>query len=75
MNRRVQIEDYKRKHEAEVKAGGQISIDYRLPYIAMDLTDGSGYFFQGEVAEKILRDVPEWLDDEVYLLMMARSWG
>lgn len=67
-------QDIERRAEAERNAGGSIEINYGLPYVAIDMSDGSEYFCQEEDATRLLSEVPPNVSAEDYLLASAQSW-
>ena len=58
----------------ERKAGGRVEINYLLPYVAIDMSDGSEYFFQEHEAVELLENIPDDIEDEDFLLWQAQSW-
>lgn len=58
----------------EREAGSVVEIDELLPAISVKMHNGNNYFFQGEDAEYILNDVPENLNAEDYILVLAQGW-
>lgn len=68
------LRDYIKKADAERKSGGSVEINYRLPYVAVTLSDGSEYFFQGEEASDLLDEVPDNISAEDYILFLAQGW-
>jgi hypothetical protein len=66
--------DIKRRAQAERKAGGSIKIDRRLPWVAIVLSDGSEYFFQEHEASELLDGIPDFVNEEDFLLAMAQGW-
>ncbi len=40
--------------KAEMAAGASIEINYGLPYVALTMSDGSEYFFQGQEASELI---------------------
>ncbi len=40
--------------QAEREAGATIEINNSLPYVALTMSDGSGYFFQGQEASELI---------------------
>lgn len=68
---RIQMED---TADAERQAGGSVEINSRLPYVAVNLSDGSEYFFQGEEADDLLAEVPDFVNDEDFILWSAQGW-
>ena len=65
---------YVERANAERKAGGSIEINEGLPYVAVTLSDGGEYFFQGEEAEDLLNEVPDWIYADDYILAIAQDW-
>lgn len=68
------VQDYERRAEAERNGGGSIEIDFVLPYVAVTLSDGSEYFFQEHEAAELLREVPDNILPEDYVLAVAQGW-
>jgi len=66
--------NYRHRAEFERKAGGTVEINDRLPSVAVSLSGGLDYFFQGEEAENLLNDVPDELSAEDFILAIAQGW-
>ena len=66
--------DIKRRAQAARKAGGSIKIDRRLPWIAVVNPDGSEYFFQEHEADELLKGIPDYVNEEDFILAMAQGW-
>jgi hypothetical protein len=58
----------------EREAGGTIEINTALPYVAVTMSDGSEYFFQGDEADELLESVPDYINREDYILSQAQGW-
>ncbi len=67
-------QDLQIRHDAEVAAGGSIDIEHGLPSVAITMSDGSEYFFQEHEASELLESVPDYVNEEVFLLAMAQGW-
>ena len=67
-------QQYEMRANAERGAGGQIEINHRYGYVAITLSDESEYFFQGEEVDNLLSEVPDWINEEDYLLAVAQNW-
>lgn len=65
---------YTERYEAEKAAGGSITVNRSIPYVAIQLSDGTEYYFQEEEADNLLSEVPDWINAEVYLLASAQDW-
>jgi len=65
---------YEKRAQAERDAGGFCVVTANMPCIELKLSDGSEYFFQGEEAENLLSEVPDWIYPDDYLLAMAQNW-
>tara|TARA_R110002167_G_scaffold192918_1_gene395510 strand:- start:670 stop:903 length:234 start_codon:yes stop_codon:yes gene_type:complete len=68
---------YTERAESERAAGGKVEVNYMRPYVAVDLSDGSEYFFQGEEAQDLIDEVEKCgLDcsDENTILAIAQNW-
>lgn len=68
------VKDYEGRARSEREAGGTIEINERLPYIAINMSDGSEYFFQGEEASMLLDEVPDNIHAEDFILAIAQGW-
>ncbi len=70
--------DYCKRAFAERDHGGSCNVNYRLPTVALKMSDESEYFFQGEEAENLIEEYEkiEWLvvNFEDYLLAVAQNW-
>lgn len=66
--------DLEARHNAELAAGGSIVINHNLPTVAVYLSDGNSYFFQEHEAAELLDGVPDYVNEEVFLLAMAQGW-
>ena len=66
--------DFETRYKAEIAAGGSVQINHRLPSVAVTLSDGEEYFFQGDGASNLLAEVPDFMDDEVFILASAQNW-
>lgn len=67
-------QQYVERAQAERDAGGSIEINSVCGYVAVTLSDGAEYFFQGEAADNLLDEVPDWIWPADYILAMAQSW-
>ncbi len=63
---------YQQHAKEERKAGGSVEINYGIPYVAVNLSNGEEYFLQGEDAERLLDEVPDEISAEDWLL--AKEW-
>jgi len=68
------VKQYEERYEAEIKAGATIEINHSLPYVAIKMSNGDEYFFQGEEASNLLNEVPDYINEEVYLIASAQNW-
>ena len=68
------VNQYERRAEYERRDGGSIEINRVLPYVAVEMSDGSEYFFQGEEADDLLDTVPNNINEEDFLLAIAQNW-
>lgn len=66
--------DYEKRAKNERKAGGKIEINYDLPYIAIEMSDGSEYFFQEHEADDLLNKIPDNIEDKNFILAIAQEW-
>jgi len=60
--------------QEEMIAGGSVDINHGLPCVAVKLSSGTEYFFQGEEASDLLDEVPDWIHEEDYILAVAQGW-
>ena len=70
-----QIEDTARHCRS---IGMSVEINSSLPWVAVylnpdDPTEDT-FFFQGEEASDLLDEVPEWINEEDYILWSAQGW-
>ncbi len=65
---------YEERAQAEREAGGHVEINYRYDYVAVTLSDGAEYFFQGEEANQLLEECPDWINEKDYILAIAQNW-
>lgn len=68
------VKQYEERAENERRGGGMIDIDYRIPTVAVELSDGSEYFFQEHEAQNLIDEVPENISTEDFILASAQSW-
>lgn len=68
------IQQYTERAEAERTAGGKIEINTYIPYVALTMSDGTEYFFQGHEADNLLNEVYDNICPEDYILAMAQNW-
>ncbi len=68
------LRDYEKRANAERNAGSTVEINHRLPYVAVTLSGGDEYFFQGEEASDLLDEVPDNINEEDYILAVAQGW-
>ena len=68
------VKQYEKRAENERRGGGMIDINYRLPTVAVELSDGSEYFFQEYEAQDLIDEVPENISPEDFILASAQSW-
>ena len=58
----------------EFEAGGTVEINHGLPYVAVTCSNGDEYFFQGEEAENLIDEVPEYVNEEDYIMYSSMNW-
>jgi hypothetical protein len=70
--------DYKARAAAERAAGGSIEINRYGDYIAITMSDGAEYFFQGEEAQDLRTEFEQFPELSVpledYLLAQAQNY-
>lgn len=74
MTRAELRKDTEHRARCEREAGGHIEINQGLPYVAITMSDGAEYFMQGEEASNLLDEVPDWVNEEDYILAQAQGW-
>lgn len=65
---------YRKLAASERAAGGSITIDRGLPYVAIRCSNGDEYYYQEWQADEVLATVPDWIDAETYLLAQSIDW-
>jgi len=68
------VRDYKKRASSEIKGGGSIDINSRIPTISITMSNGEKYFFQEHEAQKLLDEVPDNIDPEDFILAQAQNW-
>ena len=68
------VKDYEERARSEREGGATIEINTHLPYVAIKMSDGSEYFFQGEEASMLLDEVPDNINEEDFILALAQGW-
>lgn len=70
--------DYERRAKAERDAGGYVQVNLNIPCIAVTLSNGDEYFFQGEEASQLISEAEEAFHGNIklqdYLLAIAQNW-
>lgn len=65
---------YTERANAEREAGATIEVNARMAYIAINRSDGTEYFFQGDEAMELYDETPDWINAEDYILAMSQNW-
>lgn len=68
------LADYEARAKAERDAGGFIEINSHIPYVSVQMSDGSEYFFQDQEASELLDEVPDNISEEDYVFAIAQGW-
>jgi len=68
------VEQYEDRAAAEREAGTTIEINDLIPYVAIEYSNGESYYFQGDEAETLLKEVPDNIHAEDYILAMSQNW-
>ena len=68
------VKDYEDRAKAEREAGALVEINHSCGYVAVERSDGLGYFFQDEEAYNLLDEVPEEINEEDFILAIAQGW-
>jgi len=68
--------DYEQRAEAARAEGWTVEINQGLPYVAIDNPEypDDGWFFQGDEADDLLKEVPDWMNEEDYILAQTMNW-
>lgn len=71
-----QIEDTARHCRS---IGMFVGINRSLPWVDVNLgkdehNEDVSYFFQGDEASDLLDEVPDWINEEDYILWIAQGW-
>ncbi len=66
--------DLQMRYDAEIAAGGKIEIDSMLPTVDIRMSNGDEYSFQEHEASELLDSVPDYLNEEVFILCCAQNW-
>jgi hypothetical protein len=66
-----QIEETARHCRGE---GQTVEINHGLPYVAVERGEDDTYFFQGEEASDLLDDIPDWINEEDFILWSSQGW-
>ena len=66
--------DFEARYKAEVDAGGSVEINHGLPFVAVTLSNGEEYVFQGDGAANLLGEVPDFMNEKVFILASAQNW-
>lgn len=56
------------------EAGQYVEINHGLSYVVVHRGEDDEYFFQGEEADNLLEEVPEWANEEEWILWSAQGW-
>ena len=68
-------QQYEERADAARQAGWSIEIDDMMPTIAITAPDGeTEWFFQEHEADRLLEEVPEWVNAEDYILAQSMEW-
>ena len=74
MTKKELNKQYEERYQNEIKAGATIEINHSLPYVAIKINNGDEYFFQDEEASNLLKEVPDYINEEVYIIAIAQNW-
>lgn len=55
-------------------SGDTIEINTGFPYVAISFNSGEEYYFQGDEADNLLKDIPDNVFVEDFLLWKACGW-
>ncbi len=65
---------YEKRADDERQGGGSIEINTSANYVAVTMSDGSEYMFQGHEADQMLSEVPPNINPEDFILAIAQNW-
>jgi len=76
------LQDYQYRARAERKDGTKIEINYGIPYISIEYSNGNSWFFQEHEAVKLIDEAKkatkEFFDGllsiEDYILVISQDW-
>lgn len=68
------VNQYESLANSEREGGGKIKINYGLPTIRIQMSDGTDYFFQEHEATDLLDQVPDNISPEDFILAQAQNW-
>lgn len=71
-----QIEETAKFCRAE---GQSVEINHSLPWVSVnrgvnEWGDPDEYFFQGEEASELIDSVPEWINEDDFILWSSQGW-
>ena len=60
--------------------GQSVEINHSMQWVAINMGedehgDLKEWFFQGEEADNLIEEVPDWINEEDYILWSAQGWG
>ncbi len=65
---------YEERAAAEREAGGSVEVNPTADYIAVKLSNGEEYTFQGHEVDALMAEVPDDVDPEDFILAIAQNW-
>ena len=74
MTRKQYAKQVEKIASAEYAAGGSVEINHGLPYVAVTCSNGEEYFFQGDEADELINSVPDYLNEEDYIMYQSTNW-
>jgi hypothetical protein len=70
--------DFERRAKAERESGGYVQINLNIPYIAITMSNGDEYYFQGDEAANLIAEAEKAFHGNIhlqdYLLATAQGW-
>lgn len=71
------VEFAQMQYDEFINNGGTIEINRGIPYVAINFGEKDGsieFFFQGEEAQSLIDEVPDYINEKVYLVHRAIDW-
>ncbi len=66
--------DYEDQAKKLRSSGAKVDIDYKHNGIGIEFPDGQEYFLQGDEASDLLDEVPDNVNPEDFIIVVADNW-